>query len=103
VREARATAMCAEGRSDLPADERLHRKQQLAAAFRVFAKFGYNLGASGHITARDPELVDHFWVNPLAVPFAQIRVCDLQLANRPHWRPGFRLGPDPARGRVPRR
>ena len=64
-----------------PADERLHRKQQLAAAFRVFAKFGYNLGASGHITARDPELPDHFWVNPLAVPFARIRVSDLQLIN----------------------
>jgi ribulose-5-phosphate 4-epimerase/fuculose-1-phosphate aldolase len=64
-----------------PADERLHRKQQLAAAFRVFAKFGYNLGASGHITARDPELPDHFWVNPLAVPFGQIRVRDLQLVN----------------------
>jgi ribulose-5-phosphate 4-epimerase/fuculose-1-phosphate aldolase len=64
-----------------PAVERLHRKQQLAAAFRVFAKFGFNLGASGHITARDPELADHFWINPLAVPFGRIRVSDLQLVN----------------------
>jgi len=64
-----------------PAAERLHRKQQLAAAFRVFAKFGYNLGASGHITARDPELTDHFWMNPLAVPFSRIRVSDLQLIS----------------------
>lgn len=64
-----------------PATERLHRKQQLAAAFRVFAKFGFNLGASGHVTARDPELTDHFWVNPLAVPFGRIRVSDLQLVN----------------------
>ena len=64
-----------------PAAERLHRKQQLAAAFRVFAKFGFNLGASGHITARDPELTDHFWINPLAVPFGRIRVSDLQLVN----------------------
>ena len=64
-----------------PADERLHRKQQLAAAFRVFAKFGYNLGASGHISARDPELTDHFWINPLAVPFGRIRVSDLQLIS----------------------
>jgi len=61
--------------------ERLHRKQQLAAAFRVFATFGFNLGASGHITARDPELTDYFWVNPLAVPFGRIRVSDLQLIN----------------------
>jgi ribulose-5-phosphate 4-epimerase/fuculose-1-phosphate aldolase len=64
-----------------PAAERLHRKRQLAAAFRVFAKFGYNLGASGHITARDPELTDHFWINPLAVPFSRIRVSDLQLVS----------------------
>jgi len=64
-----------------PAAERLYRKQQLAAAFRVFAKFGYNLGASGHITARDPELTDHFWMNPLAVPFSRIRVSDLQLIS----------------------
>ena len=64
-----------------PATERLHRKQQLAAAFRVFAKFGFNLGASGHITARDPELTDHFWINPLAAPFGRIRVSDLQLVS----------------------
>jgi ribulose-5-phosphate 4-epimerase/fuculose-1-phosphate aldolase len=64
-----------------PAAERLHRKRQLAAAFRVFAKFGFNLGASGHITARDPELTDHFWINPLAVPFSRIRVSDLQLVS----------------------
>jgi ribulose-5-phosphate 4-epimerase/fuculose-1-phosphate aldolase len=67
--------------SEDPAAERLHRKQQLAAAFRVFAKFGFNLGASGHITARDPELTDHFWINPLAVPFGRIRVSDLQLVS----------------------
>jgi ribulose-5-phosphate 4-epimerase/fuculose-1-phosphate aldolase len=64
-----------------PAAERLRRKQQLAAAFRVFARHGYNLGVSGHITARDPELTDHFWINPLAVSFSQIRVSDLQLVN----------------------
>jgi hypothetical protein len=29
----------------------------LAAAFRVFANPGFNLGVSGHINARDPELV----------------------------------------------
>ncbi|MGF7238760.1 MAG: class II aldolase/adducin family protein [Frankia sp.] len=60
---------------------RLHRKQRLAAAFRLFARFGYDHGVAGHITARDPELPDHFWVNPLAVPFGRIRVSDLQLVN----------------------
>ena len=34
--------------------ERLHRKQNLAAAFRLFSKFGFDEGVAGHITARDP-------------------------------------------------
>ena len=36
---------------------------------------------AGHITARDPELLDHFWVNPLGMSFKQIRVRDLILVN----------------------
>jgi ribulose-5-phosphate 4-epimerase/fuculose-1-phosphate aldolase len=60
---------------------RQHRQQRLAAAFRVFARFGFDHGVAGHITARDPELQDHFWVNPLAVPFGRIKVSDLQLVN----------------------
>jgi ribulose-5-phosphate 4-epimerase/fuculose-1-phosphate aldolase len=62
-------------------EERLHRKQRLAAAFRLFSKYGYDEGVAGHITARDPERPDHFWVNPFAVPFAKIRVSDLLLVN----------------------
>lgn len=63
------------------ADERLHRKQRLASAFRLFAKFGFSEGVAGHITARDPERTDHFWVNPFGMHFAHIRVSDLVLAN----------------------
>src|SRR5438132_1251361 len=37
-------------------DERRYRKQHLAAAFRLFGHFGFDEGAAGHITARDPEL-----------------------------------------------
>src|SRR5438309_519679 len=62
-------------------EERLHRKQRLAAAFRLFAHFGYEEGVAGHITARDPELTDHFWVNPFGEPFAHIRVRDLVLID----------------------
>ena len=61
--------------------ERLHRKQQLAGAFRVFGKFGFSEGVAGHITVRDPELVDHFWVNPFGVPFGKIKASDLLLVN----------------------
>ncbi|WP_329313502.1 class II aldolase/adducin family protein [Streptomyces sp. NBC_01262] len=64
-----------------PADERRHRKERLAAALRVFGQLGYDEGVSGHITARDPELTDHFWVNPFGMPFAHVRVSDLVLAN----------------------
>ena len=62
-------------------DERLHRKQRLAASFRLFAKYGFDEGVAGHITARDPERSDHFWVNPFAMHFAQISVSDLLLVN----------------------
>ncbi len=40
--------------------ERLHRKQELAAAFRIFGRFGFSEGVAGHITARDPEHTDRF-------------------------------------------
>jgi ribulose-5-phosphate 4-epimerase/fuculose-1-phosphate aldolase len=62
-------------------DERLHRKQRLAAAFRLFSRFGFDEGVAGHITARDPELTDHFWVNPFAMHFGHIGVSDLLLVN----------------------
>jgi ribulose-5-phosphate 4-epimerase/fuculose-1-phosphate aldolase len=61
--------------------ERLHRKQRLAAAFRLWAKLGYDEGPAGHITARDPELSDHFWVNPFGKHFSLISVSDLLLVN----------------------
>jgi ribulose-5-phosphate 4-epimerase/fuculose-1-phosphate aldolase len=62
-------------------EERLHRKRRLAAAFRVFGKYGFDLGTAGHITVRDPELTDHFWVNPSGVAFSQIKVSDLELVS----------------------
>jgi ribulose-5-phosphate 4-epimerase/fuculose-1-phosphate aldolase len=62
-------------------DERRHRKERLAAAFRLFGKFGFDEGVAGHITARDPELLDHFWVNPFGMSFSHIRVSDLILVN----------------------
>jgi len=61
--------------------ERWHRRQRLAAAFRLFAKFGFDEGIAGHITARDPEKLDHFWVNPFGVHFGLIRASDLILVN----------------------
>lgn len=57
--------------------ERLDRKQKLAAAFRIFARFGFDEGVAGHITVRDPEFSDQFWVNPFALDFSLIKASDL--------------------------
>ena len=61
--------------------ERQHRKERLASVFRVFSRFGFEEGLAGHVTARDPELEDHFWVNPFGVPFGHIKASDLLLVD----------------------
>ncbi len=63
------------------AEERRHRKCRLAGAFRLFARFGFDEGVAGHITVRDPERTDWFWVNPFGMHFSQIRASDLILVN----------------------
>ncbi|MBZ5619538.1 MAG: class II aldolase/adducin family protein [Acidobacteriia bacterium] len=62
-------------------EERRYRKERLAASFRLFSRFGFDEGVAGHITARDPEYPDRFWVNPFGVHFGQIRVSDLILVD----------------------
>src|SRR5260370_30175872 len=63
------------------AEERRHRKERLAASFRLFSRYGFDEGGAGHITARDPERLDHFWVHSFGIPFSQIRDSDLILVN----------------------
>jgi ribulose-5-phosphate 4-epimerase/fuculose-1-phosphate aldolase len=60
---------------------RLFRKQRLAAGLRLFAHYGFDHGPAGHITVRDPEWTDHFWINPLGVYFGHVSVSDLLLVN----------------------
>ena len=62
---------------ETPAEERLYRKRRLAAALRLFALFGFDEGVAGHITARDPEHADRFWVNPFGMYFGHIKQSDL--------------------------
>ncbi|MEY2552727.1 MAG: hypothetical protein QOC57_587, partial [Ilumatobacteraceae bacterium] len=62
-------------------DERLHRKQKLAGSLRIFGRVGFGEGVAGHITVRDPEFPDHFWVNPFGMSFRHVRVSDLLLVN----------------------
>ena len=66
---------------ETPEEERAHRKRMLAAAFRLFSRFGFDEGVAGHITARDPVLADHFWVNAFGQHFGSIRAADLLLVN----------------------
>ncbi|MEU6664536.1 class II aldolase/adducin family protein [Streptomyces sp. NPDC046727] len=67
---------------DSAEDERRHRKERLAGALRIFGRAGFEDGVSGHITARDPEFTDCFWVNPFGMPFRHVTVGDLVLANQ---------------------
>ncbi len=59
------------------AEERQHRKERLAGGFRIFATLGFSEGVAGHITARDPEFTDTFWVNPFGIGFGEIKASDL--------------------------
>jgi ribulose-5-phosphate 4-epimerase/fuculose-1-phosphate aldolase len=79
--EDRSLGIPNQGRQRSVEEERIHRKQRLAGALRVFGLFGFSEGVAGHITARDPELTDHFWVNPFGMSFNQMRVSDLILVN----------------------
>lgn len=62
-------------------EEREHRKQRLAGACRIFGRLGFSEGVAGHITVRDPEFPDMFWVNPFGLSFRQVRVSDLILVD----------------------
>jgi ribulose-5-phosphate 4-epimerase/fuculose-1-phosphate aldolase len=63
------------------AEERLHRKQRLAASLRVLGRMGLGEGVAGHASVRDPELPDHYWVNAYGQSFRQISVSDLCLVD----------------------
>ena len=62
-------------------EERAYRKGKLAGALRIFGRLGFGEGVAGHITVRDPEFPDHFWVNPFGISFRHIRSSDLLLVN----------------------
>ncbi|MCX7554053.1 class II aldolase/adducin family protein [Marinicella sp. S1101] len=66
---------------DDPAAEQTFIKTRLAAAFRLFAYYGFDDGLAGHITARDSLDPETFWVNPLGIHFAQLKASDLVRMN----------------------
>ena len=68
-------------RFDTKEAERAHSLQRLAAACRIFGRRGFSEGLLGHVTLRDPELPDHFWVNPVGVAMHQVKVSHLVQVN----------------------
>ncbi|MEM8619646.1 MAG: class II aldolase/adducin family protein [Actinomycetota bacterium] len=66
---------------DTVEEERLYRKTHLAGALRTFGRFGFSEGVAGHITVRDPEYPEMFWVNPFGMSFRHIRQSDLILVD----------------------
>ncbi len=56
---------------------RLDRKQRLAAGLRTLGRLHLAEGVAGHVTVRDPEFPDQFWVNPFGHNFKLMTVSDL--------------------------
>jgi ribulose-5-phosphate 4-epimerase/fuculose-1-phosphate aldolase len=62
-------------------EERRRRLAYLAVGCRLFGRYGFAAGVAGHLSARDPEDPDRFWVNPVGRPFSLMRVSDLVLVD----------------------
>lgn len=64
---------------DDPIEARTHRKRRLALAYRMFGALHWGEQGDGHISARDPERSDCFWLLGYGVPFGEATVHDLVL------------------------
>ena len=64
-----------------PNELREHRKRRLALAYRVFGAMGWGSLGDGHISARDPERLDCFWLGRYGVPFRFMTPADLVLVH----------------------
>jgi ribulose-5-phosphate 4-epimerase/fuculose-1-phosphate aldolase len=64
-----------------PAALRAHRKSRLALAYRLFGALHWGEQGDGHISARDPERTDCFWLLRYGVPFGEATVPDLVLVG----------------------
>jgi ribulose-5-phosphate 4-epimerase/fuculose-1-phosphate aldolase len=60
---------------------RAHRKTRLALGYRVFGALKWGALGDGHISARDPERADHFWLARYGAPFHTVTVDDLVLVG----------------------
>ena len=65
-----------------PDSARDYRKRMLALGYRVLAARGWGEVGDGHISARDPERLDCFWMLRFGVSFHAARVADMVLVGR---------------------
>jgi len=64
-----------------PDEIRAERKQQVALGYRILAAQRWGDLGDGHISARDPERTDCFWLLRYGVSYHQARVVDLVLVG----------------------
>lgn len=62
-------------------EERQFMLEMMAASFRIFARKGYCVGTAGHISVRDPENPNTFWLNPLSRHFSTLKASDMVLVD----------------------
>lgn len=60
-----------------PEDARRHVRERLAGACRILGRRGLSEGLLGHVTVRDPEHAERFWVNPVGVPMHRVKASQL--------------------------
>lgn len=60
---------------------RLHRKRRCALGYRCFGALRFGQIGDGHISARDPERLDHFWMLGFGVPFKEATIDNLVLVG----------------------
>jgi len=61
--------------------ERSRRQHDVVAGYRIFASYGWGDDGSGHISARDPEHSESFWLLRNRVAFRDATVADLVLVG----------------------
>ena len=66
---------------DDPAATRRHLMRRAALAYRTLGAHGWGELGDGHISVRDPERADCFWLLRYGVPFGEATVADLVLVG----------------------
>ena len=69
------------GQDQSPEEIREHRKVEVALGYRLLAAKNWGDVGDGHISARDPEREDCFWVLRYGVSYHQVTVSDLVLVG----------------------